>query len=633
MESCRAEGYSYAIENIVDKECHCSKVLDTNLVKLSPHSCNEDRKYRVTPGCQPQNILSVDPLILEIISLCSLQVYEVDLQDQSPTCDHLYFQRSIFYWQSYSLTNGLKVKCQYSRPSALVGSAWDQDQEKLARKSLMFADSVSSESPAQGVKVEYDSDGEENLWESTAHKISLPWDLDTGFKTGTDGKVVTITFGNPDRSALIWGIRFLKEQLAAISGGVSLELSYNYFKDVERGIYSSTAMRKPDDDGDGHLALTIQATDLDDNGLYFFTEKLTFVASKIFIKLNADFLNFDFIGTFFDFTTASTGKHSDGKNDQFHNHVIGYYLLKSKDFHCLEFQSQQSFLSSEDASAEGTVSTTDESVKSSRDLCRWSCSKDFYAVRRYTDSQFKCRCFDRDEAVLVGVDDVKSYDVDPRNYADCDVAAKVYVDQFDADTDLLSWLKESTLALTTTEGQVDNGKPNFCVATDVGRANRATVYLASALGLDVGKLVDDFVFDTYVGNYTFPNSSVQSYPPEGAVLTSFPSLDQVYWTIISQYTRFTVHRTNYGKSSRWCWFVGAAVYDHCVKLKPEMGCSEAWCSRLWKPFIEACHRVRHLDTSVDPYKYKSSGQYSWCLPSDYSSGAYTDVTLYEVSRE
>ena len=50
VESCRAESYSYAIENIDDKECHCSKVLDSSLVKLSPHSCGKSRKYRVTPG-------------------------------------------------------------------------------------------------------------------------------------------------------------------------------------------------------------------------------------------------------------------------------------------------------------------------------------------------------------------------------------------------------------------------------------------------------------------------------------------------------------------------------------------------------------------------------------------------------
>ena len=229
-----------------------------------------------------------------------------------------------------------------------------------------------------------------------------------------------------------------------------------------------------------------------------------------------------------------------------------------------------------------------------------------------------------------------SYDVDPRNFADCDVAAKVYEDQFDADTDLLTWLKDSTLALMTTDGQVDNGKPNFCVVSDVGRANKATVYLASALGLDVGKLVDNFVFDTNVGNYTFPNSNssvVQGRPPEGSVLTSFPSLDQVYWTIISQYTRYTVHTTNYGKSNRWCWWVGKAVYDHSMKVKSELGCGEAWSSRLWKPFMEACHRVRHLDTSVEPYKYVAGAQYKWCLPSAYNVGAYTDVTLYEVSRE
>ena len=47
VEFCRDKSYLYAIENIVEKECHCSKVLDTNIVKLSPHSCNADRKYRV----------------------------------------------------------------------------------------------------------------------------------------------------------------------------------------------------------------------------------------------------------------------------------------------------------------------------------------------------------------------------------------------------------------------------------------------------------------------------------------------------------------------------------------------------------------------------------------------------------
>ena len=265
----------------------------------------------------------------------TLQVYEVDLQETSPSCDHLYFQRSVFFWQSYTLENNVKVKCQYSKPSALVGTSWDQDYEKLARKSLMFADPLTAETPAEGVKVEYDSDGAEEFWASTTHKLTVPWGLDTGFKTGADDKIVTITFGSPDRSALIWGIRFLKEQIAAKSG-VSFELSYNYFKDVERGIYSATDMRKPHDDGNGHMSVTIQASDLDDNGLYFFpdplssSKQLTFIASKIFIKLNADFINFDFIGTFFDFQTAATGKHGDGNDDQFHSPVIGYFLLKSK---------------------------------------------------------------------------------------------------------------------------------------------------------------------------------------------------------------------------------------------------------------------------------------------------------------
>ena len=95
VESCRSS-YSYAIENTVDKVCSCSKVLHSSLVKLSPHSCNEARKYRV---------------------------YKVSEVARSPTCDHLYFQHNVFYWRGYLLENGLKVKCEYSKPSALVGTA------------------------------------------------------------------------------------------------------------------------------------------------------------------------------------------------------------------------------------------------------------------------------------------------------------------------------------------------------------------------------------------------------------------------------------------------------------------------------------------------------------------------------
>ena len=225
--------------------------------------------------------------------------------------------------------------------------------------------------------------------------------------------------------------------------------------------------------------------------------------------------------------------------------------------------------------------------------------------------------------------------MDPRNYPDCNVAAKVYEDQFDADTDLMNWLKVSTKALNTTEGQVENGMPNFCVVTNVGNANKATVYLASALGLDVGKFVENSVFDTNVSNYVFPNSSMQAFPPKASsVLSNFPSPDQVYWSIISQYTWATVHRTNHGKSARWCWWVGSGLYNHCRGLKSELGCmAGAWCSTLWKIFLEACHRVRHLDARVEPYVYKANSFNKWCLPSAYNLGAYTDLTLYEVSRE
>ena len=54
VESCRAKSYLYAVEDIEGKECHCSKVLDSDVVKLSPSSCNDARKYRVGVVCRAE---------------------------------------------------------------------------------------------------------------------------------------------------------------------------------------------------------------------------------------------------------------------------------------------------------------------------------------------------------------------------------------------------------------------------------------------------------------------------------------------------------------------------------------------------------------------------------------------------
>ena len=223
---------------------------------------------------------------------------------------------------------------------------------------------------------------------------------------------------------------------------------------------------------------------------------------------------------------------------------------------------------------------------------------------------------------------------DPKTKPDCDVVSKPYEDLFTADASLNSFIKESSESLTTSDGQLSDpsGTPNICIDDNIGRINIATLYLAKALGLSVSNLINNYVYDTNVSNYVFPNVTWQSYPPEGSVLTDFPLLDQAYWTIISQYTRFTISTIDYGKSTHWCWWVGFGLMEHCKKAKNEAGCSVILCSNIHRLFLEACHRVRSKDTNDNDYKYATNTR-KFCLPTSYFTGGYTDLTLYEVSRE
>lgn len=285
----------------------------------------------------------------------------------------------------------------------------------------------------------------------------------------------------------------------------------------------------------------------------------------------------------------------------------------------------------EDFSQEITRGTTSPSY--ARTLCSYSCSKDFYGVRRYHNSHFRCRCFDRDDGIIVGEDAIIN---DPRVKPDCDVVGKVYEDLFTADSSLNAFMKESSLSLMTTDGQENDtqGRANLCIDNNVRRINIATLYLAKALGLSVSNIINNYVYDTNVSSYTYPSNSSnpQIYPPTGSVLTSFPLLDQAYWTIVSQYTRFTEDRLDSGKSTHWCWWVGVGMLEHCIKTKTELGCNNVYCSYLHKRLVEACHRVRSRDPSASDYTY-SSNTNKFCLPSVYSDAGYTELTLYEVSRE
>ena len=192
----------------------------------------------------------------------------------------------------------------------------------------MFSDKVSVDDPAQGVQVKYDQEAFESLWSSTLNKVSLPWTLYSGFRTN---KEIVFKFGNPDRSAFIWGMQFMKLQIEMIGGISSVELGYKYYKDVEGAAYSN--LQNPSKLQNGYWDFPITSSDLDENGLYFFKDPddaqkpLGFVASEVNLKISSGMVNFDFIGMIYDFQVAATGKLSDNSQDGFQTLRFGDFWL------------------------------------------------------------------------------------------------------------------------------------------------------------------------------------------------------------------------------------------------------------------------------------------------------------------
>ena len=260
------------------------------------------------------------------------KVYNVAGYDESATCDHLYFKKQVHDW-GRAKVNNIVGSCPYSQPSALVSGKWNQLTEKLARTSLMFTDVLSMTSPAQGIQISHGDDAAEPLWETTLHYVSFPWSLESGFRTMETG-YLKIRFGDPDRTALIWGMQFMKEQVQK-RGTNSMKIAYNYYKDAERGLYAADAKRSLTSLNPLHETneISFSLSDIDDNGLYFFkhpdnpAHPLKIVASSMSIEFKSHYFNFDFLGTFYDYDTAWDGKHSDNKDDNFNSRVMGSFWI------------------------------------------------------------------------------------------------------------------------------------------------------------------------------------------------------------------------------------------------------------------------------------------------------------------
>ena len=143
-----------------------------------------------------------------------------------------------------------------------------------------------------------------------------------------------IRFGDPDRTALIWGMQFMRAQLEK-RGTNRMKIAYNYYKDAERGLYAADAKRSLTSLNPMHETneISFSLSDIDDNGLFFFKNPdnpsrfMKIVASTIFIEWKSHYFNFDFLGTFYDYDTAWDGKHSDNKDDNFNDRVIGSFWI------------------------------------------------------------------------------------------------------------------------------------------------------------------------------------------------------------------------------------------------------------------------------------------------------------------
>ena len=215
----------------------------------------------------------------------------------------------------------------------------------------------------------------------------------------------------------------------------------------------------------------------------------------------------------------------------------------------------------------------------------------------------------------------------------CPEATDSLKDNFQADTSLMNFLTQSSLGLwRKVAGQANDTEQRKNVCNSERLVDITTLYLARALSLSVSNIITNFVFDEGK-SYVFPNHTTigpsQIFPP--LALTNFPNLEQTYWTIISQYTQNTepVMR-NRQKQDEWCWIVGKGMFDHCEATIAALTCPTTtpnnYCQDIWKFFVEACHRVHSLDTSVDEYSLNGKDPNYICAPSN------PGVKFYELSR-
>ena len=271
------------------------------------------------------------------------------------------------------------------------------------------------------------------------------------------------------------------------------------------------------------------------------------------------------------------------------------------------------------------MSSSSESYAQSS--CSSRCSSpgtnSFSALRLVAEGKYKCKCVDLTFTSVV----LENKDSgDPMTELSCPEATEEFKTAFQGDSGLTSFLA-SNLSLTTNEGQLEDsqGRQNLCNPDRL--VDIVTLYLAQALGLDTADMKTNFVYEK-TKTYIYPNSSLgpSEIFPADSNLTTFPGLEQTYWSIISQYTASTESGLRSGRSASWCWILGKGLHDPCLATKTSETCSLNNCYNIWKYFLEACHRVRSLDPTLPQYR-------TCCNPDNpCASTSYQGVQLYQLQR-
>ena len=516
-----------------------------------------------------------------------------------------------------------QVECKFSLEVKRSGQNWEHRSETLAQNAILFSDRKVRSNQAWTVVTTQGAD--KFLFEnSSPHKLRLPWNSQSGWRLNRG----PININLKTRSAFIWGMVLMPEQLTE---DLQLQMKIKYFKVSSDYVNPSKALE------DSTWDFTIQPSDLDENGVFKFFDQddpgkpMGFVANQINVEKAAgpDRLNFDFVGTFYDFQTAVDGKHSDNKTDRWNNFDVGSYLT------------------TEDGS-ETLIDTTDYS--NAKSICLERCVPDpktatkvYAGTKMISQSQFKCKCFTRDTTAIIGVPgDGFNGRTDVRFAFSCDPIHQPYKDRFNGDSGLIAFLDSKSSITTVTPGAAaagENAESNACTVGST--ADVAAMYMANLLDLDVAFIVANYKYDTSKTR-TFPKFNSTSGPsrtyiPVSTDLVPYPGLDRAFWTIMEQYTGSTEPTIRAGKGRSWCHYTGVGMYEHCKSKLGLDTCAAITtgaqrnqrCKDIWTLFMQVCNRVRSLDPNNNNYKAYTNNPNNYCLSSQLEEQT-PQVLTYQV---